>query len=86
MITPKGLTKHCVPYLGQYGATEVSIVTQGDNHTMAVVTMTSRIKINVYGVPSTTSTPEKFVAQNVLKRARAAASQGINKAAYGGGK
>ena len=87
MNTPKKLDAALAPMYAQYGFIgPESIEHGGKRHLIAVLVSISGRTVRVQGIPCTTSTPIKFVAQNVLKVARNALQLDRYIAAYGGGK
>lgn len=68
-----------------YGVAEISIDDQHD-HPIMIAKMVTGIEIRCMGIPNTTGTEPKHIAQNSLKRIREGAKMGKTIVAYGGGK
>ena len=82
----KALLRASQPMLEHYGAIDLDIIPTIGKHPYALVAFDSATVVRVNRVPNTSSTPARFIAQNILKAARAALNQNMPTACYGGGK
>ena len=84
-MNEKKLTKLLMAQANRYNVKRVKVAKQGNGH-FQVTAWIGNGTVIVNGAPATTTTADKHVAQNVLKRVREAYKLGDNSAAYGGGK
>jgi cbb3-type cytochrome oxidase cytochrome c subunit len=81
----KVVTKYAESIKRTYGVTSLEIDDQHD-HPIMICTMETGIVIKCMGLPNTSGTEPKHVAQNALKRVREGLKLGKSIVAYGGGK
>ena len=81
----KNVTKFADAQKTMYGVVTLEIDDKHD-HPMMICTMNSGIVIKCMGLPNTSGTEPKHVAQNALKRVREGAKLGKTIVSYGGGK
>ena len=83
--TRKKVGKALSGMVAKYGFVSFEFV-DGAKHDGLMFTAADGSSVLVKGLPNTSGTELKHVAQNAAKAARLAAKQGLDSCAYGGGK